>query len=74
MQRDAEGATVSLRIPDSERKGLDVRISDDRIFLSFASRAAPRRYVSERSKDEVIAILPGVDPRSAQVVRNGDMI
>src|SRR5581483_4856554 len=66
--------TVSVVVPNSERKDLRVSVNDERILLSLAPLRPTSPYRIARRQDLTIPNPPGVDPTTAFVDRRGDEI
>lgn len=74
LRSEAGKKILSLRLPGSEDKALKVRVNEERILVSLTPKAEPGRYRVARSQDQVLPLPSGVDPASAEIGRQGDII
>ncbi len=65
---------VSMQLPDSAGKPVEVRTEDHSVVLSVRPKVPVRRYRMYKSEEKVIPLPPDADPDSARVVRDGDWV
>ena len=65
---------VSMLLPDSAGKTVEVKADEKNIRLSVARSLPTRRYRAYRPEELVVPTPAGADPRTARVVRDGDWV
>lgn len=65
---------VSMQLPDSAGKPIEVHADDAGIRLTFVRLAPARRYHTARAQETIVPLPAGADPSSARVIRDGDWV
>jgi hypothetical protein len=65
---------VSMLVPDSAGKAVEVSADEQTVRVSVARPASPRRYRPARPEELYAALPAGADPGTARVVRDGDWV
>lgn len=65
---------VSMLVPDSAGKSVEVSADDKTVRVAVVRPASPRRYRPSRPEELYAALPAGADPGTARVVRDGDWV
>ncbi|MBI3547524.1 MAG: hypothetical protein HY078_00585 [Elusimicrobia bacterium] len=74
VRSDGVAVSVSVRLPESREKELDVYINEDRILLSLVPEAEPGPWHLSKRREVALPIPPRADVRTASVDRRGDVV
>ena len=71
---DTDEHAVSMLLPDSAGKSVEVTADEKTVRVAVVRAASPRRYRPSRPEELYAALPAGADPTTARVVRDGDWV
>lgn len=74
LRETGDALTLEIELPGTAGRPLTVRVDSEKVALSVAPAAKPRRWYVARSEDHVVAVPDGIAPETAQVARDGDLV